>query len=63
MMLQFVTIWITNNYEIKITTHKITILVMIFKLSQMGNGVDVHEKHHYMNVKKSKELNLNFAFL
>ena len=35
---------------------------MIFKLSQMGNGVDVREKHHYMNVKKSKELNLNFAF-
>ena len=36
---------------------------MIFKLSQMGNGVDVREKHHYMNVKKSKELNLNFALL
>ena len=34
---------------------------MIFKLSQMGNGLDVCEKHHYMNVKKSKELNLNFA--
>ena len=49
--------------KIKITTHKITISVMIFKLSQMGNGVDVHEKHHYMNVKKSKELNLNFALL
>ena len=29
----------------------------------MGNGVDVREKYHYMNVKKSKELNLNFAFL
>ena len=29
----------------------------------MGNGIDVREKHHYMNVKKSKELNLNFAFL
>ena len=27
----------------------------------MGNGVDVREKHHYMNVKKSKELNLNFV--
>ena len=27
---------------------------MIFKLSQMGNGVDVREKHHYMNVKKAK---------
>ena len=26
---------------------------MIFKLSQMGNGVDVREKHHYMNVKKN----------
>ena len=49
--------------KIKITTHKITILVMIFKLSQMGNGVDVREKHHYMNVKKSKELSLNFALL
>ena len=43
--------------KIKITTHKITILVMIFKLSQMGNGVDVHDKHNYMNVKKSKAKN------
>ena len=43
--------------KIKITTHKITILVMIFKLSQMGNGVDVPGKHHYMNVKKSMEKN------
>ena len=43
--------------KIKITTHKITILVMIFKLLQMGNGVDVRGKHHYMNVKKSKAKN------
>ena len=29
----------------------------------MGNGVDIREKHHYMSVEKSKELNLNFALL
>ena len=49
--------------KIKITRHKITILVMIFKLSQMGNGVDVREKHHYMNVKEKQRTQSKFCFV
>ena len=49
--------------KIKINTHKITILVMIFKLSQMGNGVDVRKKHHYIECKEKQRTQSKFCFV